>query len=216
MVCASEEEGWAVRASDGQGSFFVAAAGEPSASLAWPKPEGPPLVLPEPAAGPPWSPPKDLDAALLSEREGLGFLAALARDLAAEAPGSRLVAARLDDGGEREPDREQPRRCAAWRNRLAALHVEAATPGGAVVELAAAERDARRLLPKALARRLADRLAVAAGQPVERDRGEMLLAPAVGARLLAGLVPLFVGAGARARSTRSATGRAGWGAPRSR
>lgn len=210
-ACASEEAGWAVRASDGQGSFFVAASGEPTASFAWPKAERPPLALPEPAAGPPWNPPKDLDAALLSEREGLGFLAALARDLAAEAPRSRLLAARLDDGGSESRIESSRGVAAAWRNRLAALHVEAATAGGAVVELAAAERDARRLLPKALARRLADRLAVAAGQPVERDRGEMLLAPAVAARLLAGLVPLFVGAGSRARleALRDRQGRVG-------
>ncbi len=198
-VCTSEEAGWAVRASDGRGSFFVAAAGEPTTAFAWPRPEGPPLSLPEPGAGAPWNEPKDLDAALLSEREGLGLLAALGRELAAEAPGSRLLAARLDDGGSETRLASTRGLAAAWRSRVAALHLEAATAGGATAELGAAERDAHRLNPKTLARRLADRLTVAAGRAVERDRGELLLAPAVGARLLAGLTPLFVGEGARAR-----------------
>lgn len=198
-VCTSEEAGWAVRASDGEGSFFLAATGAPTAAFAWPKPEGPALTLPEPVAAAPWNEPKDLDSALLSEREGLGFLTALARELDAEAPGSRLLAARLDDGGSESRIENSRGIAVSWRNRLAALHLEAASADGATAELAAAERDAHRLNAKALARRLADRLMVAAGRPVERDRGELLLAPAVGARLLAGLVPLFVGGGARSR-----------------
>jgi hypothetical protein len=54
--------------------------------------------------------------------------------------------------------------------------------------------------PSALARRLADRLHVQqTGSAPERDRGEFLLAPPVGVRLLLGLLPALVGTGGTAR-----------------
>jgi predicted Zn-dependent protease len=63
-----------------------------------------------------------------------------------------------------------------------------------------AAREPRRFHPTALARRLADRLAVsAAGAPPARDSGDVLLAPGVAARMVAGLLPLLVGPGPGSR-----------------
>jgi predicted Zn-dependent protease len=80
------------------------------------------------------------------------------------------------------------------------LYLEAVASGAPLASLYVAAREARRLHPTALARRLADRLAVtSSGAPPERDGGEVLLAPPVACRLLAGLAPLLVGAGASLR-----------------
>ncbi|HET9227289.1 MAG TPA: metallopeptidase TldD-related protein, partial [Thermoanaerobaculia bacterium] len=103
---------------------------------------------------------------------------------------------------------------AKTRTRVATLHLEAAGPGrpspSASVYLSA--REARRFHPTALARRLADRLAVSAqGAPPDRDRGELLLAPPIVARLLCGLLPLLVGprAGTLLAGLRDRRGRIG-------
>ena len=108
----------------------------------------------------------------------------------------------LDDGSSDSRLASRRGVAARWRLRVAVLRAEAASGGvRASVELAA--REARRFGPAAVARQLADRLAVAAAGPPEgftgRDRGELLLAPPAAARLLAALVPLLVGAGAAQR-----------------
>jgi PmbA protein len=86
---------------------------------------------------------------------------------------------------------------------VAVLRAEAALAGGARATVELAAREARRFGPAVVARQLADRLAAAAAGPPQgftgRDRGELVLAPAVGARLLAALVPLLVGAAAARR-----------------
>ena len=89
---------------------------------------------------------------------------------------------------------------ATTRGRISTLYLEAAGPGRPAVSasLYVAAREPRRFHPTALARRLADRLAVsAAGAAPERDGGEILLAPNVASRMLAGLLPLLVGPGSR-------------------
>jgi PmbA protein len=194
------EEGWAVRAGDDRGSFFLAGTGQPRPEGPWPAPDGRPLELPsrrsvgEPA---PWREPPELDAPLVGEKEGFALLTAIEEELARESPGARLLSARLDDGGSEVELANSLGISARHRLRAAHLRVEAidradGEPRVAVVEVGLQE--ARQLDPKSVARRLADRLHVLRlGQPVERDRADLLLAPAVSARLMASLLPLLVG-----------------------
>jgi predicted Zn-dependent protease len=217
------EEGWAARAGDDRRSLFATATGAPGPGGpggGWPEADGEALELPGPdallagAAGDPeggdaWREAPELDAPLIGEREAVGLLATLGEELAAELPGTRILRARLSDGaseweiGSRLDG--EPGVAGAARGRVALLRVEAAYPGGsggpggpgggaARAALEVAAREAVAFEPRALARRMADRLSVAArGSAPERDRAVALLAPAVGARLLAGLVPLFFG-----------------------
>ena len=215
------EQGWAVRAGDRRGSFAAAGSGDPPPAGPWPAPDGHPIRLPDPAPAPAWNEPSDFDAPLIGEREGLALLDSLERSLVAELPGARLLTAVLEDGSSESEVANGRGVAASWRSRVAALRLEAAAPAAAApgggsggapasASLVAVEREARRFDVPALARRLADLLTVApAAAPAERDRGEILAAPAVGARLLAGLVPLLVGPGAahRAAALRDRRGR---------
>src|SRR6185295_14368371 len=91
---------------------------------------------------------------------------------------------------------------ARTRSRISTFYIEAAGPGSpaSTASLYVAAREPRHFHPTALARRLADRLAVSAsGAAPERDSGEFLLAPTVAAHLLAGLLPLLVGSGPGSR-----------------
>ncbi len=179
-----------MRAGDPRRSFFAAGTGEPVTGGPWPEPSGRPLKLPEPETNQaPWNEPSDFDAPLIGEREGLKLLESLGRELAAELPGARLLRAALEDGSSEAEIVNSRGLRARTRHRLATLYLEAVGPGRpaptASVYLAA--REARQFHPPALARRLADRLAVTAqGAPPERDEGEFLLAPPIVARLLCG------------------------------
>ncbi|HEX6861857.1 MAG TPA: metallopeptidase TldD-related protein [Thermoanaerobaculia bacterium] len=213
----SQEQGWAVRAGDPRRSFFAAGTGEPLPGWPWPEPTGRPLRLPEPSVLPPWNDPSELDAPLVGEREGLKLLESLGRELAAELPGARLLRAALEDGSSESEVVNSRGVRARTRARLATLHLEAAGPGRPAVSAASASvylsaREARRFHPTALARRLADRLAVSAqGAPPDRDRGELLLAPPIVARLLCGLLPMLIGprAGTLLAGLRDRRGRIG-------
>jgi predicted Zn-dependent protease len=192
----TQEQAWAVRAGHHRGSFFHAGTGELQADGPWPEPSGRALHLPEPVPVPVWNEPSDFDAPLIGEREGLKLLEALGKELDAELPKARLLLAALEDGSS-EGDLANSRGLRArTRSRVATLYLEAAGPGrpAPTASLYLAAREARKFHPSALARRLADRLAVSAqGGPPEHDGGEMLLAPPVAARLLCGLLPLLVG-----------------------
>ncbi len=211
----SQEQGWAVRAGDPRRSFFTAGTGEPSTDGPWPEPSGRPVRLPEESpTWTPWNDPSDFDAPLIGEREGLKLLESLGRELAAELPGARLIRAALEDGSSESEIVNSRGLRSRVRNRVATLHLEAAGPGrpAASASVYLAAREARRFHPPALARRLADRLAVTAqGAPPDRDGGEILLAPPVMARLLAGLLPLLVGpkAGTLLAGLRDRRGRVG-------
>ena len=146
--------------------------------------------------------PADLEAPLVGEREAVQLLALLAATLEEELPGARLLRATLADGASEVEIANSLGVEAAYRHRAAHLRRGGGGarwagrgPGG--VTTAAVEtvvREARRIEPRALARRLADRLAVGRdGRAPERDRVAMLLAPAVAVRLLEGLLPLLVG-----------------------
>lgn len=203
----SQERAWAVRAGNRRGSFFAAATGDPTPEGPWPEPvAGHVLELPEPSSsGPAWSPPSDFDTPLTGEREGLKLLESLGRELEAELPRARLLRAVLEDGSSEAELANSRGLRATSRSRVATLYLEAAGVAGPgrpapTASLYVAARETRQFHPTALARRLADRLAVsAAGSPPELDGGELLLAPVVTARLLAGLLPLLVGPGPGAR-----------------
>ncbi len=199
VASSTQEEGWAIRAGGARGGFFLAGSGAPLPARSWPAPAGPPLRLPEPMPVGDWRQPADLEAPLLAENEARALLEAIARELAAELPGARVQQASLQEGASESEVVSSRGVRAAWRSRAALLRLEAVLPGERRVSAAidAAERLAHGFAPSALARRLADRLHVLqAGAAPDRDRGEFLLAPAVGARLLLGLLPLWIGPGA--------------------
>lgn len=199
----SQERAWAVRAGNRRGSFFAAATGDPSPAGPWPEPvAGHALELPEPVPVPAWSPPSDFETPLTGEREGLKLLESLGRELESELPKARLLRAVLEDGSSEAELANSRGVRALTRSRIATLYLEAAGPGrpAATASLYIAAREPRRFHPTALARRLADRLAIsAAGSPPARDTGDFLLAPGVAMRILAGLLPLLVGPGPGSR-----------------
>jgi predicted Zn-dependent protease len=192
-VC--EEQGWAVRAGAGERSVFLAGTGEPSPRGPWPEPAAGRLRLPPPRSVPAWREPATLDAPLIGEPEGGQLLETVAERLAAQRPSARLVSAALEDGAsEWEIVSSRGVRERA-RGRGAAVRLQAADEeAGARADLHLAAPEARGLAPAALASRLADALTVrAAPMLADRERGDMVCAPAVAARLLAGLAPLLVG-----------------------
>ncbi len=199
----SQERAWAVRAGNRRASFFAAATGDPSPAGPWPEPvAGHALELPEPEPVPAWTLPSDFDTPLTGEREGLKLLESLGRELEAELPKARLLRAVLEDGSSEAELANSRGLRALTRSRISTLYLEAAGPGSPAVtaSLYVAAREPRRFHPTALARRLADRLAVsAAGAPPARDSGDVLLAPGVAARMVAGLLPLLVGPGPGSR-----------------
>ncbi len=208
-----QEEGWAVRAGDLRRSFFYAESGPPRPDARWPEADGLGLRLPSARPVPPWATPSSLDAPLLGEGEARGFFEGLARQLDDELPGSRLLRGDLDDGSSEGHLASSREVVASIRRRTTALRLEAVGPGGrSGLTLDVAERDARRLSPAALARRLADLLLVAEkGSAWPRDRGEFLLAPAVTTALLAALQRLWLGpdAAQRIAALRGRRGRIG-------
>jgi len=195
-----QEEGWAVRATTQRASLFYAASGAPRPDVAWPEADGYPLAFPDPdaaGAAAPWSEPSDFETPLVGESEGLRLLAAVAAALGDEMPTARLLSAVLEDGSSESRLLSSRGVEAHWRRRVAVFHAEAAL-GEVRARVDLARREARRFGPAELARLLADRLAAAAGGAPQgfsgRDRGELVLAPAVGAHLLAALTPYLVGA----------------------
>jgi PmbA protein len=213
-VTLSEERGWAVRAGTERSSFFAAGTGLPLPGGPWPEHDGPGLRLPEPAGPAKWRPPADLEAPLAGERESLALLEGIEKRLRDRLPGARLLHGEIEDGSSHAELASSLGIRAEVRRRLARLRLGLAGPGtrpvSANLELAA--REPRKFSPADLAALAAARLtARGGGRPVAIDRGEMLLAPAVAAAVIAGLSPLLLGPGAavRARRYRDRRGRVG-------
>lgn len=203
-----QEEGWSVRAGDQRKSFFYASQGAPNPATRWPEADGKGLRLPSAKPIPQWNAPSSLDAPLIGEAEALALFEGLARELDNELPGARVISGHLDDGSSESQLVSSRETAAIYRHRVAALRVEAAAPpqgrrhqGPLSLNLTMVAKDARRLNPKAVARRLADRLLISLrGQAPHRDRGEFLLAPDVFVPLLAALEPLWAGPDADAKA----------------
>ena len=161
-----------------------------------------------------WKSPADLDAPLLVDSEAISLLEAIESNLVREVPGGRLLRGVLEEGSS-ESDLANSRGVSVgFRSRAAALYLEVAGPwkGSAGASFYLAEREARRFNPAALARQAANRLVLGhEGTAPDRDRGEMLLAPAVATQLLQALLPILVGAEGKdlARSFRDRSGRIG-------
>ncbi len=207
----SEERGWAVRAGGRRSSLFAAGTGSPRPGFPWPAPDGGPIHLPPPQAGAAWTADPSFEAPLLVESEAIGLLESFERALREELPDALLLRGVLEDGASESELASSRGLEASWRSRAAFLYLEAALPGVEAVRVSGrfAEREGRRFPIAGLARRFADRLLVRRdGRPVQRDRGEMVLAPEVGAAILAGLVPALVGPGA-AETARHLAGRSG-------
>lgn len=210
----SRETGWAIRAGDDRSSLWMAGTGLPLPESDWPAPDGRAIRLPaaEPIAA--WRPPADLDASLMAEGEAIGLLEAVERALSTELPGARLLRGVLDEGTSETMIFNSRGVDVEYRSRAAALRVEAVAPGKAAPSsaLLVAEREARRFQPGAVGNRLANHLLLARqGRAEMRHRGELLIGSAVATRILAGCLPLLVGAqGERlARRYRDRQGRIG-------
>jgi len=191
-----QEEGWAVRVGDRRRSFYFAATGSPQPDTSWPEADGHGLRLPSARPILRWTIPSSFDAPLVGESDALGLFEGLARELENELPGARLLSGHLDDGSSESQLLNSREVVATLRHRTAVLQVEAAAPGRTPrsVSLLLAERDARRFSPAAIARRLADHLAVITrGTAPVRDRGEFLLAPPVAIAILNSLASLWIG-----------------------
>jgi predicted Zn-dependent protease len=205
----SEEEGWAVRAGTDRAAFFAAGSGAPPSAFDWPEPDGRPVRLPRPAERGPWRASADLDIPLLVEGEAKGLVRAIVSRVAEELPGASVVEAVLEDGQSESGLVNHHGIEVEARHRGAALRLFATGPQSSSARIYLGERAARRFEPSRIAADVATLLSVhATGEAVERDRGEFVLAPTLGARLLAALRPLWLGRGgiSLASSLRDRTG----------
>ena len=214
VASSSQEEGWAVRAGSDRASLFAAGTGRPVADGPWPDPDGQPLRLPPPAPVPPWTPPPDLDAPLSGEIEAIRLLEAVEANVTSELAGARLLRGLVDEGTSQISILSSRGIEQSHRSRAASLLVEMAGPwpGAEPVGISMARRELRSFHAPTIARRLVDRLLLQReGESPERDRGEFLLGPALGVRLLVALLPILIGGsnGALVRGLRDRQGRLG-------
>ena len=197
------ESGWAVRAGGASGSFFCCGTGNPPLTFGWPSGTGAGLRLPEPGQITRWTPDPSIEAPLFVEGEAKGLVDGISRELGRQLIGARLLRAVLDDGSSETYLTSSRGIDVGYRSRLATLHLEAVLGTDpatrTVVELA--QREAGAFQPRAVAGQLADGLSVRSGDPgPQRERGEMVLGPTVGARLLLALAPLWLGSDAAPRA----------------
>jgi len=196
VVSSSQEQGWAIRATNSRASVCFSGTGVPSPASRWPEPDGQSLQLPPCEASDDWQPPADLDASLMSEAESIGMLAGIERELTRELPGARILRAHLEEGTSETTIFSSTGIAVGYRSRAASLHVHALGPwaGSGAAMMLLAEREMRRFQPVAIAKRLANRLLLEhEGAAPSRERGDVLLSPAIGIRLLDGLRPLLIG-----------------------
>jgi PmbA protein len=193
LVSQHHERGWAVRASGEKSSLFCCGSGERVAAGPWPSPDGYPIRLPSPRPVSDWREPAELRSPLCVEHEALEIIEACGRELTRELPGVRLLQATLEDGESSSKIANTRGVEASWRQRAATLYLEAALDDEEVIEFVGG-RNAHAFSPRALARRIADRLLIRRdGVTGARDRGTVLLAPPVAVRILGALLPVFLG-----------------------
>ncbi len=214
VMSSSQEQGWAVRATNSRSSLFVSGSGRPSPDIEWPEPDGQSLPLPPAQEVEEWQTPQDLDASLMSESESIGLLEGIERELVRELPGARLLKGLLEEGTSETDIFSSSGIRGGFRSRAASLHLQAVGPwsGSSATMILLAEREVRRFQPLAAAKCLANRLLLQhQGSTPSRERGEMLIGPAVAVRLLAGLSPLLIGSSApqAAKSYRDRQGHIG-------
>ena len=198
-VSSSQEEGWAVRATNSRASLACSGSGVPSPDLIWPDPDGQRLALPPAEVADEWHAPADLDSSLMSETESVGLLAGIERELLRELPGSRLLVGHLEEGTSETDIFSSSGIRANYRSRAASLYLQAVGPwpGSCATSILLAEREMRRFQPLAVAKRVANRLLLQKdGTAPSRERGDLLIGPAVGVRLLVGLAPILIGSNA--------------------
>ncbi len=205
----TEEEGWAVRAGGPRGSLFSCGTREPDPGGSWPAARGEPLQLPAPHEEVSELAPDQVDAPLMVESEAIDRLQRFETALRRELSDARVLGAVLDDG------RSEARLLSSrgvdcfQRRRAAALYIEVIA-GGTRRSAQLAAPSAAGFDVEALGRQFATRLSIGReGAPAEGGSGEMVLAPAVAIRLLAGLLPLLVG-GDGWRIARQLKNRRGW------
>jgi len=190
------EAGWGVRAGDDRSSCFRAGSGEVPERLELPPESAVALRLPPPRQRDSALELRGLELALASEAEGMSLVTGVARELDNELAGARIESIRLDDGASESRLRSSRGIDVATRTRSAALRVEA-SHGEHRVSAEFIGRAASELKPLSIARRLADRLLALAGDAKPPAPGApLLLAAPVAARLLEGVAPWLVGAGA--------------------
>jgi PmbA protein len=202
LAATAVELGWAVRCGDLKRSFFASGTGELPVDGIWPAPTPHPLWLPDRRPVPAWAAPAGLDAPLASESEARTLLDAVEAELAREAPGARLLAARFEEGSSEAVIASSRGVGARVESRVASLRLEAER-GGVRVTVEAAAREARDLRAAALARRIADRLLALEGREAVGS-GPLLVAAPLAARLVEALAPWLAG-----REAASPAGRLG-------
>lgn len=198
-----QEQGWAVRVGGETASFFAAGSGPLAGSRTtrWPALLGGSLQLPRVGSSPARTIP-GIEAPLLGEGEAVSILDTARQELATECSAAQLLSAQLDDGFAEASIESSHDLAVEQRTRVATIRLRARL-GDDEAEVVGADRHARRLAVKPLARRLADRLTIAAnGEVVAAGKAEMLLAPEVGSALLEGLDRLWIGAQAWPRMQR--------------
>lgn len=197
------ESGWALRAGGRDGSFFSAGTGRPPRTAPKSEPSGPVLRLPEPRPVADWQPARTVETALAVEAEAKGIVEGVCRELERALPAGRLLRAVLDDGSSDTLLVSSRGLHVAYKSRLATLHLEVVHGSHAATHtvLQCVAPAAQEFQPKALASRLAELLvARGGGRGPARERGQMILAPAVGSALLAALSPLWIGRQASQRA----------------
>lgn len=191
----ADEEGWAVRANAGRGSFFVCGSGDPPASDGWPDPDGHPIRLPGPIeSDEPEGAIRGDGTALASEGEIRSLAESLHREVERRLDRVRLSGLRIEDGQSESAIGNSLGILALTRRRVASLSLVGEVRGRRALRarLEWVERELSELSPRRLVSRLGDVLSVRReGRLVARDRCEVVVAPLVMTHLLVELLPLF-------------------------
>jgi PmbA protein len=195
VVGSAEEAGWAVRAGNARRSLFHAEAGPTVPVGPWQASAPGGLALPEPLPVTEWREPEGAERPPPAEREGLAVLEKLASRLQAEQGSARLLRAVLEEGTSSVTIVNSLGVEGSYCARSAYLRVEAdAPPRTSALSAVTAGVSSRGLDVDGLARRFADLLTVARdGQAAAADPCRMVLAPEVGACVVASLAPRLVG-----------------------